>query len=619
MRNGNQSLCGTILASLLLTLLGAEAQNPPREYTKAGEVSQPMWPAAPVRATNAMVVSDDALASQAGIEILKKHGNAVDAAVAVAFALAVVEPQAGNIGGGGFMLVRMADGRVRFVDYREEAPARASRNMYVRPNGSPEPEGSLVGYRSVGVPGTVAGMELALRTYGTMKLTQAMAPAIRLAEEGFPVSERLAAVLRGSRAKLERFSASRHIFLKDGRLYQPGEILRQPELARTLRRIARRGAAEFYRGQTGLALADEMARMGGSITLDDLARYKARFREPLRATYKTNGSDWELISAPPPSSGGIATIEALNILAPVALEGWGDANSVHWVVETMRRVFADRATYLADSDFAHVPVRGLTDPRYAAELRATIDPARASSSQEVGAGNPAPFDQATPAASSSGNRARTQDSASARDLAATFALREARREGHTTHFSVVDAAGNTVANTYTLNDSFGSGVTSSTGFLLNDVMDDFTTHPGTPNMFGLLQSEANTIAPGKRPLSAMMPTILLRDGKLSFVTGAAGGPRIISSTLLSILNWMRLGMDAQAAINAPRFHQQWLPDAVFIEKAFPDAVSKELEQRGYRLGERTWIGEVEAIGIDPRTGDRLGAPDPRREGAALGY
>jgi gamma-glutamyltranspeptidase / glutathione hydrolase len=619
MLNGNQSLGGTILASLLLTLLPTQAQNPPREYTKAGEVSQPVWPAAPVRATKAMVVSDDALASQAGIEILKKHGNAVDAAVAVAFALAVVEPQAGNIGGGGFMLVRMADGRVGFVDYREEAPGSASRNMYVRPDGSVEPEGSLVGYRSVGVPGTVAGMELALRTYGTMKLTQVMAPAIRLAEEGFPVSERLAAVFRGSRAKLERFSASRRIFLKDGALYQSGEILRQPELARTLRRIARRGATEFYRGQTGLALADEIARMGGPITLDDLARYKAKFREPLRATYKTNGSDWELISAPPPSSGGIATIEALNILAPVALEGWGDANSVHWAVETMRRVFADRAMYLADSDFAHVPVRGLTDPRYAAELRATIDPARASSSQEVGAGNPAPFDQATPAANSRGNRVRTQDNASARDLAAAFVLRETKREGHTTHFSVVDAAGNAVANTYTLNDSFGSGVTSSTGFLLNDVMDDFTTHPGTPNMFGLLQSEANTIAPGKRPLSAMMPTILLRDGKLSFLTGAAGGPHIISSTLLSILNWMRLRMDAQAAINAPRFHQQWLPDVVFIEKAFPDAVAKELERRGYRLEERTWIGEVEAIGIDPRTGDRLGAPDPRREGAALGY
>ncbi len=619
MRNGNQPLRGAILASLLLTLLPAEAQNPPREYTKAGEVSQPVWPAAPVRAARAMVTSDDALASQAGIEILKKHGNAVDAAAAVAFALAVVEPQAGNIGGGGFMLVRMGDGRVRFVDYREEAPGSASRNMYVHPDGSAEPEGSLVGYRSVGVPGTVAGMELALRTYGTMKLTQVMAPAIRLAEEGFPVSERLAAVFRESRAKLERFSASRRIFLKDGALYQPGEILRQPELARTLRRIAHRGATEFYRGQTGVTLADEMARMGGPITLDDLARYKAKFREPLRATYKTSGSDWELISSPPPSSGGIATIEALNILAPVALEGWGDANSVHWVVETMRRVFADRAMYLADSDFAHVPVRGLTDPRYAAELRATIDPARASSSREVGAGNPVPFDQATPAGSSSGNRARTQDSASGRDLAAAFALRETKREGHTTHFSVVDAAGNAVANTYTLNDSFGSGVTSSTGFLLNDVMDDFTTHPGAPNMFGLLQSEANTIAPGKRPLSAMMPTILLRDGKLSFVTGSAGGPRIISATLLSILNWMRLGMDAQAAINAPRFHQQWLPDVVFLEKAFPDAVAKGLEQRGYHLEERTWIGEVEAIGIDPRTGDRLGAPDPRREGAALGY
>jgi gamma-glutamyltranspeptidase/glutathione hydrolase len=554
-----------------------------------------------------MVVSDEQLASEAGVEILKKGGNAVDAAVAAAFALAVVEPQAGNIGGGGFMLVRLADGRAAFIDYLEEAPRRASRDMYLRPDGTLDAEGSTIGYRSVAVPGTVAGLELALKTYGTKKLAEVMAPAIRLAEQGFPVSEKLAASLRASQPTLQRFSASRRIFLNGGALYRPGDTLRQPSLTATLRRIARYGSAEFYRGETARKLADEMARMGGLITLDDLAAYKAKIREPLRASYDVSGSHWEMITSPPPSSGGIAAIEALNILAPIELKDWQDSQSVHWVVEAMRRVFADRAVYLADADFTHVPVKGLTDPRYADELRATIDPLRASSSKQIGAGNPAPFDSA-------------EGSHAARLLEARDTAAPSFREGnHTSHFSVVDAAGNTVANTYTLNDSYGSGVTTKTGFLLNDHMDDFTVQPGRPNMFGLVQSEANAIGPGKRPLSSMMPTILLRDGKLSFVTGSPGGPRIISATLLSILNWMRLGMDAQTAINAPRFHQQWLPDVLYVETTFPQATARELEQRGYGISEYAWIGNVEAIGIDPKTGERLGAADPRRDGAAVGY
>jgi gamma-glutamyltranspeptidase/glutathione hydrolase len=492
--------------------------------------------------------------------------------------------------------------------------------MYLKPDGSVDAKASVVGYRSVGVPGTVAGLALALKTYGTMKLPQVMAPAIRLAENGFPVDGGLVALLNASAATLDEFPNSRRIFLKDGMHYQAGEILKQPELAETLERIAKHGALEFYRGRIAHALANEMQREGGLITLDDLAHYAAKIRTPLTADYESSGHKWEVITSPPPSSGGVATIEALNILAPVKLNSWGDPQSVHWVIEAMRRAFADRAAFLADPDFAKIPVAGLTSTCYADSLRATIDPLRASSSDKVGAGNPAAFENSK---SSGGGCAQSASSVSMsgdQGEAAARARSEAARGGHTTHFSVIDAAGNAVANTYTLNDSFGSGVTSVDGFLLNDEMDDFTAHPGAPNMFGLIQSDANAIGPGKRPLSSMMPTILLRDGQLSFVTGSPGGPRIISATLLTILNWMRLGMDAQAAINAPRFHQQWLPDVLLLEPSFPEAVAKSLEGSGYKVAARPgWIGEVEAIGIDPKTGERLGAPDPRRDGAASSY
>jgi gamma-glutamyltranspeptidase/glutathione hydrolase len=566
-----------------------------------------------------MVVSDEQLASDAGAEILKRGGNAVDAAVAVGFVLAVVEPEAGNIGGGGFMLVRLHDGRAKFVDYRETAPAGASRLMYDKPDGSDDAEASLVGYRSVAVPGTVAGLALALKEYGTLKLAEAMAPAIRLAEDGFPVGERLAAVLHESAPTLERFATSRRVFLKDGSLYKPGDTLKQPELAATLRRIAKNGPDEFYRGKTARDLAEEMQRSGGLITLEDLAHYAAKIREPLSANYSSGGHVWRVITSPPPSSGGVAAIEMLNILAPVELVSWNDPESVHWVIEAMRRAFADRAAYLADSDFAQIPVRGLISKCYSDILRRSIDPTAASSSQKILAGNPAPFESLTPSAPCPAETPAASLSPEKILAAQEHALSEAARAGHTTHYSVVDAQGNAVANTYTINDSFGSGVTTSDGYLLNDEMDDFTAHPGVPNMFGLVQSPANEIAPGKRPLSSMMPTILVRDGQLSFVTGSPGGPRIISATFLSILNWMRLGMDAQAAINAPRFHQQWLPDAVGLEPNFPEAVEKDLEKRGYKIfPKQFWIGEVEAIGIDAKTGERLGAPDPRRGGAGSG-
>jgi len=549
-----------------------------------------------------MVATDEALASRAGLEILQRGGNAVDAAVATAFALAVVEPAAGNIGGGGFMLVRLADGRSTFFDYREMAPDKATRDMYIGPDGKLDKQASVIGIRSVAVPGTVSGLELALKTYGTMKLAAVMAPAIRLAEEGFPVSERLARALQHERSDLQRYSVSRRIFLKDGEMFHTGEMLRQVELAATLKRIAKFGAADFYRGETARLIADDMARLGGLITLEDLANYQPKIREVLHAKYSSEGHSWEVITAPPPSSGGVAIVEALNMLQGVSLKGWEDVESVHMVAEVMRRIFADRAAYLADPDFANVPVSGLTDPCYAKEVAATIDPRHASSSKVIRAGTPHAC------------------GISAENSAPPQTIVSLGEGPHTTHFSVVDGAGNAVACTTTLNDSYGSHVTSSGGFLLNDEMDDFTTQPGVPNaLFGLIQSEANAIAPRHRPLSSMTPTIVLRDGNLSFVTGSPGGPTIISVTLLSILNWMRFGMEAQAAINAPRFHHQWLPDRVLLERDFPADIESALNARGHETQRINTMGTVNAIAIDPATGDRLGAADPRRDGSAQGY
>jgi gamma-glutamyltranspeptidase/glutathione hydrolase len=608
-------LCVAPLLAILAT--GTAAQYP--QSPPVPESQHLDWPAQPVRAVKAMVVSDEKIGSDVGVEIMKRGGNAIDAAVAVGFALAVVNPEAGNIGGGGFMLVRLADGRTAFIDYREVAPAKASRDMYVRSDGTIDTQASLVGYRAVAVPGTVAGLALALKNYGTMSLADAMAPAIHLAEDGFPVSEKLAASLRSMEAtSFGQFPTSRRIFLKQGAYYQPGEILRQPELAATLKRVAKNGLAEFYRGRTALDLAAEMKREGGLISREDLAHYKPVIRKPLTADYNVNGHAWQVITTPPPGSGSIA-IEALNILAPIELKSWNDAQSVHWAIEAMRRAFADRSTYLADPAFAKIPLSGMMSTCYADALRRTIGPERASSSDKIHAGNPAAFEDASPTPgpcpqiSSTANIEQTGDAFNRNSAAVAT-------DGQTTHFSVVDAAGNAVANTYTLNNLYGSGVATSDGYFLNDEMDDFTAHPGTPNMYGLIQSEANAIAPGKRPLSSMMPTILLRDGQLSFVTGARGGPRIISGVLLVILNWMRFDEDAQTAINAPRFHQQWLPDTVLLEPNFPPDVAKDLEARGYKFADKTgWIGLIESIGIDPKTGERLGAPEPRRPGAASGF
>jgi len=496
--------------------------------------------------------------------------------------------------------VRLADGRTAFFDYREVAPGKAKREMYVGSDGKIDPGSSTIGYKAVAVPGTVGGLELALKTYGKLKLADVLAPAIHLAQDGFTLSQKIVQQLEDERPELQKFAVSRRIFLNDGKLYKAGDTFRQPELAATLKRIAKNGAADFYRGETAKMIVDDMQRMGGLITVDDLAQYQPKVRQVLRANYEIAAHKWEVITSPPPSSGGVAMIEALNMLRGIPLRGWDDVESIHMVIETMRRVFADRAAYLGDPDYSKVPVEGLISTCYALELAATIDPERASSSQSIKAGLPHPCGV----------------SASNTTVPRAVTLNDGP---HTTHFSVVDVAGNAVASTYTLNYSYGSKVTSSAGFLLNNEMDDFTTQPGSPNTFGLMQSDANAIVPGHRPLSSMTPTILLRDGGLSFVTGSPGGPTIISATLLSVLNWMRLGMDAQTAINAPRFHHQWLPDVVLMERDFPASLETALNARGYQTRRRGHIGLVNAIGIDPKTGERLGAADPRDHGAAAGY
>jgi gamma-glutamyltranspeptidase/glutathione hydrolase len=385
-------------------------------------------------------------------------------------------------------------------------------------------------------------------------------------------------------------------------MFAQGEIFKQPELAATLRRIAKNGAEEFYRGETARTITSDMEEYGGIISLQDLANYQPKMREVLRAKYESDGHRWEVLTSPPPSSGGVAIIEALNMLLRFELKNWDDLESVHVVTETMRRVFADRAAYLADPDYAKIPVDGLTASCYAAERAATIDSKHASSSVAIKAGTPRIC------------------GINAQNGQAPNKVSGLSEGPHTTHFSVVDAAGNAVASTYTLNDSYGSHFTSAAGFLLNDEMDDFTTQPGVPNaLFGLMQSDANAIAAGHRPLSSMTPTILLRDGKLSFVTGSPGGPQIISATLLTVINWMRLGMEAQAAINAPRFHHQWLPDELVMEKEFSPALESGLNVMGHNTKRKGHIGLVNAIGIDANTGDRLGAADPRDDGSAIGY
>ena len=553
-------------------------------------------PMRPVHASHAMVASVHELASRAGVEIMKSGGNAIDAAVATGFALAVVHPEAGNIGGGGFMLIRTADGTAHFIDYREKAPATATADMYLDAQGNVIPNASLVGYKAVGVPGSVAGLAYAQKKYGKLSLAQVMAPAIKLARDGYPLAWEDAREFEDE--DLAKFPASRHIFQRDGNFYKQGEVFRQPELARTLERIAR-NPDDFYHGDMAREIAADVAKGGGLITAADLAAYEVKEREPIRGTYR----GYDVLSAPPPSSGGVALVEILNILEGYDLAKTGNrsAETIHLTAEAFRRAFFDRAEFLGDPDFAKIPVAQLLDKRYAAGWRETVSLTHASVSKELR--RPEIFNEL--------ERYAQQHPQT---------MGAVREPENTTHYSVVDPDGNAVAVTTTLNDSFGSRVTvAGLGFLLNDEMDDFASKQGVPNVYGLIQGPANAIGPGKRPLSAMTPTIVTKDDKLFLVLGSPGGPTIITTVANILMGVVDFGMDIQEAVNAPRFHHQWLPDSILLEDRISPDTQALLRTRGHNLVVRHFWGDGECIAIDLKTGERLGASDGRNNGKAVGY
>jgi len=546
-----------------------------------------------------MVTSIHELASRAGVEMLRDGGNAVDAAVATGFALAVVHPQAGNLGGGGFLLLRSANGETHFIDYREKAPAAATENMYLDAQGNVLPESnkdsSVVGYRSIGVPGSVAGLVYAEKKYGKLSVEKVIAPAIKLARDGFPLAYEDTQDLKKDEY-LAQFPESKHIFLRDGNYYQPGELFKQPELARTLERIAK-DPDDFYHGALARELSAAIHKGGGLITADDLAAYEVKEREPIRGSYR----GYDIISAPPPSSGGVALVEILNILEGFDLKKLGNrsADAIHLEAEAFRRAFYDRTDFMGDPDFAKVPVAPLIDKKYAAAWRDSIDPNHASPSKDL----------KRPSFSELERVAQSRTSA--------VAVREPE---NTTHYSVVDAEGNAVAVTTTLNDSFGSKATAEgLGFLLNDEMDDFAAKQGVPNTYGLIQGPANAIGPGKRPLSAMTPTIVLKDGKLFLVLGSPGGPTIITTVANVVIGVVDFSLDIQEAVNAPRFHHQWLPDGILVEDRLSPDTMNVLRSKGHKLKVQHFWGDGECIMVDPKTGERLGASDGRNNGKAVGY
>lgn len=570
-----------LASALLFSLTAVPAWVTPLPVV--GAASRP-----PVRGRFGMVASVSEIASRLGVDILKRGGNAVDAAVAVGLALAVVWPSAGNLGGGGFMVIRLANGKATAIDYREMGPAAAHRNVYLDEKGEYIKESSTYGHRAAGVPGTVAGLAFALEKYGTMKWAEVAEPARQLAANGFPVWYQLERSLQGASQQLARHPETRRIFLRDGRPYETGEIFKQPELAATFERLIKHGPREFYEGKTAELIEASMRRAGNGrpwMTVEDLKNYKVVEREPLRATYR----GYEIITMPPPSSGGVAMIQMLNILERYDLKtmGAGSSQAIHLMVEAMRRAFADRAHYLGDPDFVKVPVAALTSRAYADRLAATINLQRASTSQEVRHGQLLPHESE-----------------------------------ETTHFTIVDKEGNVVANTYTLNDSYGNKITvEGAGFLLNNEMDDFAPKPGSPNAYGLIQGEANAVAARKRPLSSMTPTIVLKDGKLYFAVGSPGGPTIINTVTQVLINIIDHGMNIQQAIDWPRVHHQWMPDQIVYEPfgLAPDVI-KALQKMGHKFVDRPrYMGDAEAIMIEEKTGLRLGASDPRLDGRAVGY
>jgi gamma-glutamyltranspeptidase/glutathione hydrolase len=540
----------------------------------------------PVRAQHGMVVAQEPIAADVGLNVLKGGGNAVDAAIAVGFALAVTHPSAGNVGGGGFMLVRLANGKTAFLDFREEAPGKASRDMYIGRDGKPTRD-SIYGWRSSGVPGSVAGFELAARKFASRSWSELIEPSIQLARSGFPVSKTLAESLK-EETHLAGDPESRRIFLNNGHYFEPGDRLKQPELAATLERIARFGAKGFYEGETARLLAKAMRANGGLITEADLKNYHVKERKPLTGTYKGLG----IVTAPPPSAGGVGLLQILGILAGTHYEtdGPDSPKAVHWEAEAMRRFYADRSEYLGDPDYYNVPLKMLLDPGYLAKRRASIDPDHATPSELVGPGLPK----------------------------ASYAHTSWHESLQTTHYNVVDSQGNAVAVTYTLNNSYGSGITvPGLGFLLNDEMDDFAAQPGVPNMFGMLGSDANAIEPGKRPLSSMTPTIITRENKLVLAIGAPGGSRITTGVTEVILNILDFHLNAQDAVDLPRFHHQWKPDYLYLQHGFPAQSAKILEQMGYRIEPISGVARVEVIVNN--NGTLEGGTESRLNGKAAGY
>ena len=538
----------------------------------------------PVTGAAGMVAAQEAQAARIGIDILQRGGNAVDAAVAVGFALAVTLPRAGNLGGGGFMLVHNAGtGKTVAIDYRETAPHGATRDMYLGAGGDVDKRRELYSHKAVGVPGTVAGLVLALKQYGTLPLKDVIAPALGLAEDGFLISADMAAELAKRKERLARLPASAKIFFKpDGKPLEAGDRLVQQDLGRSLRLIAEQGADAFYRGAIARRIVAEMKAGGGLIDAEDLAGYRAVIRKPVVGTYR----GYEIRSMPPPSSGGVHIIQILNILEgyDLAALGHNSAASIHLLAEAAKRAYADRSKYLGDPDFWTVPVAGLTSKAYAAALRRQIDLDHATPSNAIAPGKPSAFDSR-----------------------------------NTTHFSVADRHGNMVANTYTLNFSYGTGIVAAgTGILLNNEMADFAAKPGVPNPYGLLGGDANAIAPGKRPLSSMSPTIVLKDGKPFLATGSPGGSHIITTVVQILMNAIDYHMNIAEATNAPRVHHQWQPDILRIEQGISPDTIRLLKRLGHHVALKAPMGAAQSImRIDGRL---FGASDPRRpDGLTLGY
>ena len=546
------------------------AQAPPVSYGVDSDTFHP------VKAQHGMVASVDAMATQVGVEILRQGGNAVDAAVAVGFALAVTHPQAGNLGGGGFMLLRTASGRTSAIDFREMAPGHASRDMFLDKQGNADSKLSLTSHLASGTPGTVAGLALAAQKYGTLPLSTLLAPAIKLARDGIVVNDALADDLKTyGKEVLITHPNSKAIFYKpDGTPWQKGDRLVQKNLAHSLQLIARQGPDAFYKGEIADEIAGEMSRHGGLISKADLAAYRAVERKPISGTYR----GYEVFSMPPPSSGGIHIVQILNILEnfDLAKMGFGSADTMQVMAEAEKYAYADRSEYLGDPDFVKVPWQALTSKAYAKTLAQQIDVAKARPSSEIKPGKLEPYES-----------------------------------NQTTHFSVVDKRGNAVAVTYTLNTNFGSGIVAgNSGILMNNEMDDFSARPGTPNVYGLVGGEANAVQPAKRPLSSMSPTIVARDGKTWLVTGSPGGSRIITTVLQMVVNSIDFGMNVAEATNAPRFHHQWLPDQLRVEKGFSPDTLRLLESKGQHVKVLPAMGSTQSIMIGP-DGMLYGASDPR--------